>query len=631
MSNFIIGTAGHIDHGKSSLIRALTNIETDRFDEEQERGITIDLGFAYLDTPDGERIGIVDVPGHEKFIRNMVAGVTGIDLVLLVVAADESVMPQTKEHLDILRFLDIEEGIIVITKKDLAEEAFVELVKEDIREHTKKTFLKDAPIIQTSSETLEGIPELKEMIYEKVKQKKSEKKDAGFRMPIDRSFSLKGFGTIVTGTLIEGTLNKGDAIEVFPSNLETSARNIQVHGEDKEIAYSGQRVAINLANVDKDDLSRGDVIAPPDALIDTDLIDVEFSLIESTERIINNNTRVRLYIGTTEVMARITLLDKEVLLPGDSCLAQFRLEDNIVCRYNDKFVVRFYSPLETIGGGKILATKTAYKKRFDETHIKQLEIKQSGDKVRIIENYLFNHFFDKNSLKEIVKYTGLSQKDVETSLETLLKSDEILAIDECYFNMKSIEKMEDALVSMINEFHRENPIIIGINKEEVRQKLFNGLDKKYFDKIIEILIKSTNIIDEGTLLKLDDFEIVYNEEQKQLYDRLVAYYLENEFNPEKLNIVLDDLNFKKDDYQIFTNLVNEGTLIRLNKSIVLHQKTIQKAKDLLLAFFEENEYVTLGDFRDVLGSSRKITIPILEYFDEQGLTKRVEDKRIKNN
>ncbi|MGM0379316.1 MAG: selenocysteine-specific translation elongation factor [Bacillota bacterium] len=625
MSNFIIGTAGHIDHGKTELIKALTNIETDRFDEEKKRGITIDLGFAYLDTPDGDKIGIVDVPGHEKFIKNMLAGVSGIDLVLLIVSAEESVMPQTKEHIDILRFLDIDNGIICITKKDLVQDEFIPLVKEEIKEYTRDTFLENSKIISTSSVTKEGISELKDeiiKIYNKDLEAPNIKK---FRMPIDRAFTLKGLGTIITGTLIEGEISVGEEIEIFPSNLKTKARTIQVHNENVEKATSGQRVAINIPGISKEDINRGDVIGSPNSLMETDLIDVEISVLKDSKRVIQNNTRLRLYIGTNEVMCRTKLLDKEILGPGDSGFVQLKLEDNIVCQYNDKFVIRFYSPLETIAGGKILKTNTKFHKTFDSKVINDLKIISKGNDKEIIENYLFNNFYKENNLFNISKYTGLSKVKVKEKFKELVANEKIFKIDDIYFSKRFFDKKKKELILFLKTFHENNPILKGVNKGEILKKIFNDIDKKYFDELVSLIEKEKIIKLNDSIVSLNDFEINYTQKQELIKENIIDYYKKVKFEPLRINEVFEKLNLSKTGKLICENLIDKGILVRLNQDIILHKKHIRNSKNVLKEYFDKHKSIDLSEFRDLLDTSRKVALPLLEYLDTVKFTKRLED------
>ncbi|WP_406242280.1 selenocysteine-specific translation elongation factor [Tissierella carlieri] len=362
MKHVIIGTAGHIDHGKTTLIRAITGRNTDRLKEEQERGISIELGFTYFDLPSGQRAGIIDVPGHEKFVKNMLAGVIGIDIVLLVVAADEGIMPQTLEHLHILDLLGIKKGFVVLTKSDLVDSEWIDMVEEEVREEIKGTFLEDTPIIRASSTTKMGIEKIINLIDGYAAELKDRDVDDMPRLPVDRVFSISGFGTVVTGTLLSGQLKIGDEVQVFPGDKKARIRTLQVHDQDASIAYGGQRVAANLAGLKKEDIDRGDTIAPVNSMNDTMMLDVKIKLLKDIDRYIDNRTRLRLYIGTKEVLCRVVLLDKEEIGPGDEAYAQLRLEEEVVAKRGDKFIIRFYSPMFTIGGGEILEPNPKRKK-----------------------------------------------------------------------------------------------------------------------------------------------------------------------------------------------------------------------------------------------------------------------------
>ena len=414
MKNIIIGTAGHIDHGKTTLIKALTGRNTDRWEEEQRRGITIDLGFTWFDLPGGDRAGIIDVPGHEKFINNMVAGVVGMDLVLLVIAADEGIMPQTREHVDILHLLGIEKSIIVLNKCDLVDEEWIELVEEEVREELEGTFLEHAPVLKVSAATGQGLPKLVEIIEHMTRDEVVTKDTQTIpRLPIDRAFSLSGFGTIITGTLVSGTITKEDTLEMYPIGKECKIRSIQVHGEDKKACYAGQRVAINLSNVKKREIQRGCVLAPPDSMKNTDLLDVLLDMLDSSMRVLTNHTRLHFFTGTSEILCRAVLLDKEELGPGESGYVQLRLEEELAVRRGDKFVVRFYSPMETIGGGVILEPNPTVKRRFREEVIEELKRKESGSSADVIELHVKEHGDTLITLAELAKLTALSADEVK--------------------------------------------------------------------------------------------------------------------------------------------------------------------------------------------------------------------------
>ena len=420
MKNIIIGTAGHIDHGKTTLIKALTGRNTDRWEEEQRRGITIDLGFTYFDLPSGDRAGIIDVPGHEKFINNMVAGVVGMDLVLLVIAADEGIMPQTREHVDILHLLGIEKSIIVLNKCDLVDEEWLELVEEEVKEELEGTFLENAPVAKVSSATGQGLDELIQMIDNMTNDEELQKDVNTIpRLPIDRAFSLSGFGTIITGTLVSGTITKEDTLEMYPIGKECKIRSIQVHGEDRDACYAGQRVAINLSNVKKKEISRGCVLAPKNSMKNTDLLDVKLNVLDSSMRVLTNHTRLHFFTGTSEVLCRAVLLDKDEIGPGESGYVQLRLEEEVAVRRGDKFVVRFYSPMETIGGGVVLEPNPKVKKRFQEKTIEELKRKESGSTADVIELHVKAHGDTAITLAEIAKLTALSMEEVTEDVKEL--------------------------------------------------------------------------------------------------------------------------------------------------------------------------------------------------------------------
>ena len=420
MKNIIIGTAGHIDHGKTTLIKALTGRNTDRWEEEQKRGITIDLGFTWFDLPGGDRAGIIDVPGHEKFINNMVAGVVGMDLVMLVIAADEGVMPQTREHMDILQLLGIEKSIIVLNKCDLVDEEWLELVEEEVKEELNGTFLENAPVVRVSAATGQGLPELIETIEHMTRDEVVQKDITTIpRLPIDRAFSLSGFGTIITGTLLTGTISKEDTLEMYPIGKTSKIRSIQVHGEDKDKCYAGQRVAINLSNIKKREIGRGCVLAPPDSMKNTDILDVRLNVLESSMRVLTNHTRLHFFTGTSEILCRAVLLDKEEIGPGESGFVQLRLEEEIALRRGDKFVVRFYSPMETIGGGVVLEPNPSIHKRFQENVIRELEQKESGSSADVIELHVKEHGDTMITQTELAKLTALSMDEVISDVKEL--------------------------------------------------------------------------------------------------------------------------------------------------------------------------------------------------------------------
>lgn len=633
MKHIIVGTAGHIDHGKTTLIRALTGRNTDRLKEEQDRGISIELGFTYFDLPSGKRAGIIDVPGHEKFVKNMLAGVMGIDIVLLVIAADEGVMPQTKEHLAILNLLGIEKGFIVLTKSDMVDEEWLELVKEDVREQVIGSFLENSPIIPVSSIKKTGIKEVTELIDELTIGLEDRETDDMPRLPVDRVFSMSGFGTVVTGTLLSGVLNTGDEIQVFPGNKIGRIRSLQVHDAPTPTAYAGQRVAINIAGLKKGEVDRGDVVAPKDSMKETLMLDVKVKLIEDVNRTIENRTRVRLYIGAKEVLCRIVLLDKEVLNPGEEGYAQLRLEEEVVAKRGDRFIIRFYSPMFTIGGGVILEPNPTKKKRFDEAAIKELEIKEEGEAIDIIEKIIFDNSKTFPTIKEISTTTAMLEEKVKEDVETLSKNNKVvifsLTKDLHVIHMDYFNNMKEKILKELEIFHNKYPLRAGASKEEIRSRFLNNAKPRVGERFIDLLIEKGLIQQNMENVHLKGFEIQYNDIQLKIKDGLIKIYEDNKFIPPKKEELPKILGHDSSQVEeVINSLINNGEIIKLNEEIYLY-KTIyedglNKAKD----YIEKNGAVTVAEYRDILNTNRKVALGLLEYFDQLKITTRDGDRRM---
>ena len=512
MKNIIIGTAGHIDHGKTTLIKALTGRNTDRWEEEQRRGITIDLGFTWFDLKNGDRVGIIDVPGHEKFINNMVAGVVGMDLVMLVVAADEGIMPQTREHMDILGLLGIKKSILVLNKCDLVDEEWLELVEEEIQEELKGTFLEDAPVVRVSAATGQGLEELTDTII-RVMADEVEEKDTQTipRLPIDRVFTLSGFGTIITGTLISGTISKEDVLEMYPIGKECKIRSIQVHGQDKDKCYAGQRVAINLSNIKKKEIHRGCVIAPKNSMKNTDLLDVKLSVLPDSMRIVTNHERLHLYTGTSEILCRAVLLDKEEIGPGESGLVQLRLEEEIALKRGDRFVVRFYSPMETIGGGVVLEPNPVRKKRFDEKAIEELKKKESGSLADVMELHIKQHADTMITMAELANIMAHSVDELQEYLEEL-KEEGIVHVfamkkDVYLWHRDSEYALRQKIQEALEAYHKRYPYRYGMKKAEIHNTYLKKVKPIVFDAYIEQLVAQNQIGRKDEYLHLAEFEV----------------------------------------------------------------------------------------------------------------------------
>lgn len=625
MKNIIIGTAGHVDHGKTALIKALTGIETDRIKEEKKRGITIELGFAYLDLPDGEKAGIIDVPGHEKFVKNMLAGAGGIDLALLVVAADEGFMPQTREHLGILSLLNISEGIIVVTKKDMVDEDWLEIVCDEVRQEVQGTFLENAQIIPVSSYTGEGIEQLRQAIFTMIDQKTQIKNlDVPFRIPVDRIFSVEGFGTVITGTLIEGTMKVGDPVTVYPSRIESRIRNLQVHSQDVQEAYAGQRVAVNLAGLKKTDLNKGDVIAVPDSMHTTMMIDIHLTVLKDCDREIRNATRLHLYHGARDILCKIVLLDRDSVGAGESCYAQLRLEEEIAVKTGDRFVLRFYSPVETIGGGVILDSNPFKHKRNDAVVLESLKLKEGGSDREKISAALRDYSARFETLDFLQIQTGIPKEQFDQQINKLIKDKVAFRVsDNVVIHTDYLNRLKDSAVKLLESYHKENPLREGMKKDEFRNKLIKYEDISVVDKITDSLVNRKVLKYVNNCVALADFEVQQDNNQQEIENA----FLQGGFSPESPDQIAARFPKVKNFKQVLESLVNTGKLVRVEEKILLHADYYNKALTLAKEHIDQNGQITLAEMRDLMGASRKFAVAVLEYWDKRGITKKVGDAR----
>lgn len=625
MKNVILGTAGHIDHGKTTLIKALTGRETDNLKEEKQRGISINLGFTYFDLPSKKRVGIVDVPGHEKFIKNMLAGACGIDIVLLVIAADEGVMPQTIEHLDILNYLDVKKGIIVLTKCDLVDEEFIELVKDDVREKTKGLFIEGAPIVEVNSVSRRGLDELVQKIDEISEDIEEKKTDAPSRMSIDRVFSLKGFGTIVTGTLIEGKISVDDEMTIYPSEKKVKVRNLQVHGCDVKTAYAGQRTAINLSNIKVSEIQRGDVIAQTGSVEESMMIDVNISLVEHCKKSLKHWDRIRVFHGTKQILCRIVPLNEDEIQYGESGYAQLRLEEKIVAKKGDRFIIRSYSPMDTIGGGVIIDTAPKKHKIYDESVIEALKIKEKGELKDILEEYLKLNLSNYITLKELVSYTGEKEEYVKEGLNALIDENKVFCINKYYLHISHYQKLKERVIDILTKYHKQYRLRNGILKEELRSKVDNSLKVKDMDVILNKMVEEKDIKVQDNLVSNYDFEVKFN--QKQLS---IKKEIEDKSRKNGLNSLMtkDDICNKNKFYEEVLEALTGETIQKLDDAYYIDKKVYENVKKDLLEYLNKNKEITVAQFRDITKSNRKISIVMLEHFDRNRITKRVEDKRI---
>ena len=635
MKNIIVGTAGHIDHGKTTLIKALTGRNTDRWEEEQRRGITIDLGFTYFDLKNGDRVGIIDVPGHEKFINNMVAGVVGMDLVLLVVAADEGIMPQTREHMDILGLLGIKKSILVINKCDLVDEEWLELVEEEIQEELEGTFLEGAPVVKVSAATGQGLDELTDTIQQLMSDEVVAKDTQTIpRLPIDRAFTLSGFGTIITGTLISGTITREDVLEMYPIGKECKIRNIQVHGQNQDKCYAGQRVAINLSNVKKKEIRRGCVLAPKNSMKNTDLLDVKLKVLEDSMRILTNHERLHLYTGTSEILCRAVLLDKEQIGPGEEGLVQLRLEEEIAVKRGDRFVVRFYSPMETIGGGIVLEPNPVRKKRFDAQAIEELKKKESGSLGDVMELQIKEHGDTMITLAELAKVMAHSVDELKEYLEELEESGTIFVFpmkkDTYLWHRDSEFAVRQKIEETLQKYHSEHPYRYGMKKAEIHNTFLKKIKPNIFDAYIERMTEENVYGRREEYLSLPGYEV-----PKDAMYLQTEKLIEDTFEKAGYDFVrFSEIDFGKIPRQtaedVVLMMIDEGKVLRINEEMFTMKHLMDEAKGKIQNHLKEENLITIAQVRDMFSTSRKSAKPILEYMDSIKVTKKTggESERV---
>ncbi|HLS54411.1 MAG TPA: selenocysteine-specific translation elongation factor [Tissierellaceae bacterium] len=632
MKHIIIGTAGHIDHGKTSLIKALTGRETDRLKEEKKRGISIELGFTYFDLPNGQRAGIIDVPGHERFIKNMLAGVIGIDIVLLVVAADEGPMPQTMEHLAILDLLGIERGFIVLSKTDLVEEEWLELVEEEVRDKVRGTFLEKSPIVRVSSTKKQGLDQVIHLLEKAAKDIEDKEINQMPRLPVDRSFIVPGFGTVVTGTLLSGSLKIGDEVEAYPSGQISRIRTLQVHEEDAEIAYAGQRVAMNLAGLKREDVNRGSVIAPVGSMEKTRMLDVKIKLLDSLDRPIKNRSRLRIYLGTKELLARLVLLDRDILNPGEEAYAQLRLEEELVAQRKDKFIVRFYSPMFTIGGGVVLEANPRKKRRFNKKDLEELRIKEQGTSLEILEKIIEDRSPSFPTIKDLSLYTSNLEETLIKDIDKLEEAGRLISFsltkDKYIIHKNYFKGLREKIEKDLKAYHKKYPLRKGRSKEEIRGKYLKDASTRLGEAILDRLIEEGYIKQDMEHIRLTDFTLSYNEEQKKIKEKIISHLQAQAYMPPKREELIEEIpGDKREIQEVFNSLVNKE-LIRLNEEVFILKDLYHKAVEKIKDYIEENGSITVAEFRDLLDSNRRNALALLEYFDQEKITKREGDKRL---
>lgn len=629
MKNIIIGTAGHVDHGKTLLIKALTGIDTDRLKEEKKRGITIDIGFAFMDLPNGEKAGIIDVPGHEKFIKNMLAGAGGMDMVLLVVAADEGVMPQTREHLGILSLLDVKYGIAVLTKCDLADEEMMEIVRYDLKCELKGTFLENAPVIPVSAYTGQGIEALKTLICQIADEVQSKNCSGKFRIPIDRVFIIDGFGTVITGTLIEGKVSVGDEAEVYPNRRAAKIRKLQVHGQNVGAAFAGQRVALNLAAVKKDEVLRGDTLAAPGSMEETLMLDARLTLMQNTGRTVENGTTLHFYHGTRHTLCKAVLLDRDALKAGESCYAQLRLSETIAAKNGDRFVVRFYSPIETVGGGEILAANPLKHKRYDKAALEALAVKENGsmkDKIILAIAEYSPRFA---TTEWISRRLFIEEERLQSEIAGMGKDSKLVQITgKIIIHESYMVHLQSRLIELLTEYHAKNTLQEGIRRDELRGRLLPQIDISVADKVLELFAVRKVIRLEGQRVALFDFRIRYSGAQQKAMQEIERIYSAGGYAVPNLDDVRSQLSCSREVFiQVLQSMLDNRVLVCISPQIFLHRDHFNGALKTMGEIQAENGVIELGAFRDALATSRKYAYAFLEYCDKKNITQREGDLR----
>ncbi|MGO3790789.1 MAG: selenocysteine-specific translation elongation factor [Enterococcus gilvus] len=623
MANIVIGTAGHIDHGKTTLIKALTGIETDTTSEEKKRGMSINLGFAYLDLPNNKRVGIVDVPGHEKFIKNMVAGLPGINLVLLVIDAAEGIMPQTKEHIDILTLLGIREFLLVLTKVDTVDPELKELVVEDIRDQLADTPLADAELIETDAVTGTGIKELLATIQAHSEEVQERSGSGSARLNVDRVFSVKGFGTVVTGTLLDGSVNAGDDLYLYPSQKKTRIRNIQVHETDVKSAQAGQRTALNLANISTDEIQRGDVLSVSEKLEDTWMLDVKVTCLPEVETGIGLWDRVRLLVGTREVMARTVPLGVDWIGPGEDGFLQLRLEEQVAVKERDRFILRSYSPMHTIAGGEVLDAAPHKHRRFKVEILESLKAKEDGSLDELIADFMVNKKQPFTKEKELQEYLGAEKEEIQPILAEMVADGRVMETKVGYLAQASYQKLAEQATEILSSYHKQYRLRFGMPIEEFRSRMRGVLAEKEISTLIALL-KADLVKEANDRLALQTFDVVFNSYQQAAKEKIEQTLAKNGFTPVKKE---DLFSLDKNAEEVLEAL-NGDTVVFLTHEYVLLGTVFDQAVKVIQDTITAHGQMTLGDFRDLTDSSRKASMLILEYMDKQGITKRVENYRV---
>ena len=628
MKSIIVGTAGHIDHGKTALVKALTGIDADRLEEEKRRGITIDLGFAHLDLPErsGEtlRLGFVDVPGHERFVRNMLAGVGGIDLVLLVIAADEGIKPQTREHFDILQLLGVQRGISVLTKSDAVDAETLEVVRLEVQEFLRGTFLDQGnPVLAVSALTGAGLKELKTAIISAASELRPRDSHAIVRLPIDRVFTMKGFGTVVTGTLVAGTIRREDELEVFPTERRVRVRGVQVHGQAAESAVAGQRTALNLAGASTEDLSRGMTLAPPSTFGTTRRADVSLRLLSSAEHPLKYRARVHFHSYTMETVAEVLLHGTKRIAAGEQAFARLKLPEPALLLAGDRFILRQFSPVVTIGGGTVLDAAPISRM---PGHANFLKVVASGNAEAILEARIARRRQAGISIFQLIAETGWTKVFIEAQMGQALKNNRVVRIGELFVDLPELEALKLYIVGTVGDFHKQNPLVNGINKEELRER--PRASAEVVDATLDMLVREKKIEVVGDVVRLPGHSVVMKEEETESKNEIERAFASAGLKVPALQEVMAGLKIDKTRAQkIVTLLLRDKVLVKVSDDLVFHGSALAKLRGQISSHKTRSATIDIAKFKELTGVSRKYAIPLLEYLDRERVTRRVGDAR----
>ncbi|MCX5863541.1 MAG: selenocysteine-specific translation elongation factor [Deltaproteobacteria bacterium] len=633
MREIVLGTAGHVDHGKTSLVRALTGIDTDRLKEEKKRGITIELGFAFLDLPCGHRLGIIDVPGHERFVKNMVAGATGIDLLAFVIAADEGIMPQTREHFEICRLLGVKRGLVILTKKDMVDADWLALVQEDVRQFLADSFLADAPIVAVSSTTGEGLDEVRQILDTLVRGSEFSEAHGPFRLPVDRVFSMKGFGVVVTGTSISGRITVGEDITVYPQGHTAKIRGIQVHGQDVELVEAGKRTAINIQGLDTEMISRGNMLATPGTLAPSYLLDADFFYLSSCAKPLKNRSRVRVHIGTAEIMGRIVLLEDEELAPGSRANVQILLEEPFGAWPGDRYVVRSYSPVATIGGGGIWNASPPKRRRFKEANSQVFALYQEGSAEDISLLHLREAGVSGLTFESLCVKMGQFGKRFRKLLDGPISSRKIIMVDSERQRMvaaETFEAMGASLTNILADFHRDNSMKPGLSKEELRSRLHGDMGQRFFQLLLNTLVKQGTIVVDESVVRMAGHQVSLKADAQSIRTEMETFYAEAGLTPPTVREVQE--RFAKYPAplvrEVLELLVREQVLVKISEDLYFQGRALAALQEQMVAFIKKEGEIDAPRFKNLTGLTRKFSIPLLEYFDKIKVTIRVGDRRL---